>query len=281
MASLSAKEILQHYADLASYIQESMPEDIGISVVADSVYLEYIPAEKLNLGNKKGDPVKGVVSKQCIETGKAQFSLVSREKSSYGIPYVARAIPIKENQSVVGCITVTQPIAIQEKIRTVAEELAGSSEEFATGMIELNHHSELLTKSSRKIVSIGSDLNRAIAENDQVISLIQSITKQINLLGLNASIESARVGEAGKGFAIVAQEVRKLATVSSESVGSIVKSLEEMSSIVQILLQELNGMDGNLTKEEATVESLAKASESLANAAIEISEIANSMYRVK
>jgi methyl-accepting chemotaxis protein len=61
----------------------------------------------------------------------------------------------------------------------------------------------------------------------QIISIVSSIAKQINLLALNASIEAARAGDAGKGFAVVAEEVRKLSIETNDAVGKIDQSLTE------------------------------------------------------
>ncbi len=61
----------------------------------------------------------------------------------------------------------------------------------------------------------------------QIISIVSSIAKQINLLALNASIEAARAGDSGKGFAVVAEEVRKLSIETNDAVGKIDHSLTE------------------------------------------------------
>lgn len=279
MAQLSAQEILKMYAGIAGYVKESMPEDVGISVVYEEKYLAYVPASNLDLGNKAGDPVKGTISKQCLQTGTRQFSIVARENSAYKIPYLACAIPVQEAGKTVGCITVTQTIDRQEKIRAIATDLAAASEEFAAGMSELNHRSDRLEKSSHSMVDMGKNFDTAIQKNDEIVSFIKKVTAQTNLLGLNAAIESARVGEAGRGFAVVAQEVRKLAEASADSVKDIVESLNQMRQITQAMLEEIAGIDENLGSEGKTIQDLAKASENLSNMAVEISEVAAEMYK--
>lgn len=108
---------------------------------------------------------------------------------------------------------------------------------------ELDSKTENTYKESKAIVNIVNKTNQQANEIKIASNQIQEIAEETNLLALNASIEAARVGEAGKGFAIVADEIRKLSDETSSFSKNIVSVIDNLVKESEYAMQKIKSVN--------------------------------------
>ncbi len=115
-------------------------------------------------------------------------------------------------------------------VSTAAEELAATVREISAQVTQAVQKSMETTEQTRHGAERVKTLTNAADRIGEVISLIQEIAEQTNLLALNATIEAARAGEAGKGFAVVASEVKSLSHQTAKATEDIRAQIEEIQT---------------------------------------------------
>lgn len=117
---------------------------------------------------------------------------------------------------------------------------------------------------------------------EEILTSIDSIAQQTNLLSLNASIEAARAGEQGKGFTVVAEEIRKLAERSAESVGMIGQILHNLltnsSQIAQKITIGQTVMNESKEYTDSTIKTFEQISQFNSNVMVNINNVHQKIY---
>ncbi|MFW2487452.1 methyl-accepting chemotaxis protein [Clostridium chromiireducens] len=185
-------------------------------------------------------------------------------KKDHGVDSKATLIPaIADNGEVVGFVSLSTNIEDFTKIKTSTEELKSSLQETNLTVSEITNSAVQLSEKLNHMVENTKDTEKLIAESSEAVTLIESISKQSNLLGLNAAIESSRAGEYGKGFSVVAGEMRKLALNSGESSKKISAALAEMSNSIKTIIETINELGQIATNQAASLEEVSATVEQI------------------
>lgn len=195
------------------------------------------------------------------------------KKEIHGFDSKSIAIPIiNEKNEVVGCLGINTNTEEYVRIVSSTEELNNSLKETNTTVSDIASGAVKLSEKLNYMVDNTKATEKLIEESTQAVTLIESIAKQSNLLGLNAAIESSRAGEYGKGFSVVAGEMRKLALDSGESSKKISAALADMSNSMKQIIDTINELGeisttqaASLEEVSATIEHISSNSELLFN----------------
>ncbi|MDD3052716.1 MAG: methyl-accepting chemotaxis protein [Candidatus Cloacimonetes bacterium] len=159
---------------------------------------------------------------------------------------LSRDVKSAENNTNITSASVQEITSGVEEISASARDISQASQEISAeiekaaeitsfGLKLMDEATENISETERQTINtaeIAAELSKNAQNVGEIINTISSIAEQTNLLALNAAIEAARAGEAGKGFAVVADEIRKLAEESKKATADIGNILSEITGSV-------------------------------------------------
>ena len=166
---------------------------------------------------------------------------------------------------------------VKDEIKNLTKNLVESLSQISAGINEVAIGVQQLAEMNTKLLKETNEANINAKNSDEIVGIIQDISKQTTLLGLNASIEAARAGDSGKGFAVVAQEIRKLSNTSKESINKIDTIIKYISNSISSIDDSLNSTNEISQNQSAALQQITASVEELNSTAHLLGTIADKL----
>ncbi|GLX83191.1 methyl-accepting chemotaxis protein [Thalassotalea eurytherma] len=246
---VSMKDIAQENGDLTVRIKTQSQDEIGELVHWFNNFIEKLQGVIKNVV-ETASPVANTAN--SIQ-GLSNQTIKSFEKQSTAVVQSRQSVE-EMSQSVAD---ITRNAADAADAANNANQEAEQGREVVQQTVDgIKDLEQTVSSAAETINQLQEDTNRV----NVVLDVIKGIAEQTNLLALNAAIEAARAGEQGRGFAVVADEVRNLASRTQESTEEINQMLEQLQSAAS---KAVEMMDSSQSRVEASVESANQAGDRL------------------
>ncbi|TPH12507.1 methyl-accepting chemotaxis protein [Litorilituus lipolyticus] len=255
----SLKNIAQDNGDLTVRLTTSNKDEIGDLVFWFNSFIEKLQSVIKNVVDtavplaQTANNIQNL-SNETISSFERQTESINASKHS-----------VEEMSHSVQAITSNAADAVSSA-RNANDEASNGKDVVDKTVVEIRQLSEVIQESSEIINQLNDDTNKV----NVVLEVIRGIAEQTNLLALNAAIEAARAGEQGRGFAVVADEVRNLASRTQESTQQINQMLDQLQSAAS---KAVHTMESSISGVENSVKSANQAGDSLLEITSAISTI--------
>lgn len=187
---------------------------------------------------------------------------------------------IQEEASICGEILAQADAAgdATESMIAASERVNTTVDGGATSVQELGRQADNVSSSSKVVEDVITELTSKVQKVGSFVDTIISISSQTNLLALNASIEAARAGEAGRGFSVVAEEIRQLSEDTKEASNNITNIIHELNSDTRLANESIETAVSSVTRQNELIQ---ETKEKFDGVSKEVELLSNNINEVK
>lgn len=263
------------FNELMPYMQNFFEDEIAFTMSTTDHFIKVVNSKNINMNAVSDDKLRpGGAAYECIKARKVVSLIVPEEV--FGVKIKAIGIPVKgEHNEIVGSIVLVKSLKRTNEIEILTQSLLNSVNNISQVSKTLTAAIQKTVNDNSKILTEVNGAQDNAKNSDEVINFVKGVASQTNLLGLNAAIEASRAGEHGRGFSVVANEIRKLSNSSSKSINEINDILVKINNSINTIatsissttdtfenqLEQLKDMDTSIQNLDSMVIKLEKLSE--------------------
>ena len=154
---------------------------------------------------------------------------------------------------------------LENELNYIIDILVDVLEKMSIGVVNVSDSTDHVLLINNVILEKVEKAKKYSKDSDEILTFSKRVASQTNMLGLNAAIEAARAGEAGRGFSVVAEEIRKLSTSTKESVNKVSDTIHNINNSIGEINKSIEESNGIFDTQETAIDDVKTSIEKLNN----------------
>lgn len=257
---ISENRLMTAFYEMIPYFKYFLGEEVGITMANTEEYLYIKNTDELKVNMNVGDKFPpNCAADVCIKKKEVIDIIVPKEV--FGFPVRTIAIPVfeEDGKEIAGAMVVSVSV---DKINRLTQQTDSAMDALAVISQKVKDMSESfvrINEENEKIALALEQTKEDYKKTDDIFSFVNGVMRQTNLLGLNASIEAARAGQAGVGFAVVASKITSLSNSTKKSLVEIDEVLGSIQASISDILERVQSSNELLDTQIKGVGSIEEA----------------------
>jgi hypothetical protein len=269
--------LIKSFENILDQLPLFFEDEISFTLTDRERFIKFAPSKNMSAYSEVGNVIpRGEALREVMNTGKVKIFNVDAYNGGISIRVVA--IPIKDKKGkIVGAVSYGRNLETSVKITKMSTDLANVTSSILKIANEIDVDIKSVKETNDKVVCEVGVTSKECDNTDKIISFINNIAMQTNLLGLNAAIEASRAGDVGRGFSVVATEIRKLSVSSSTSITQINEILGSIKDSVKRVENNIEISMNSSQKQEQSLIQIVKSVKELNNSAKDLAQMASKL----